>query len=123
MPFGPPGNGAGGKPSRCRRRGDQDANCTGCGTTPNALVILLHGSDVGVGPSAPVVERFQKYLTVVEPSQRDLTRQVELAELEIHRTGICVYLKGIMRRAQKARDLAGELNDVVHHVRKCDEGR
>ena len=58
---------------------------------------------------------------MIEPVERDLAGQLQLAELEVGSAGIGIDLERVVRRAEEAGDLAGELHDVVHHVRQGDE--
>ena len=58
---------------------------------------------------------------MIEPVERQVAGKLELTQMEVGRAGIGTHLKGIVRRAEEARDLAGKLHDVVHHVRQGDE--
>ena len=58
---------------------------------------------------------------MIEPLERDLAGQLKLAELKIGSAGIGIHLERVVRRAEKSGDLAGKLDDVVHHVRQGDE--
>ena len=58
---------------------------------------------------------------MVEPGEGDVSRKLKLAKMEISGAGVCMNLKRIVRRAQEPSNLAGELHNVVHHMRKSNE--
>jgi len=63
----------------------------------------------------------EKRRSVVETRKGDLTGQFKLAQLKVGRRRVCVHWKGIVAGPKKAGDLAGKLDDVVHHVRQGDK--